>query len=133
MGTEEMPGVIPLTVREIFHQIDNITDRSFLIRCGYIEIYNEKIFDLLNNNNINMKIHETITGDVSVNCKEFITNSEEQILRILKDGNKSRRVGETNMNEHSSRSHTIFRIVSCRYSTYLSFQRIIFLPFFAQR
>ena len=47
MGTEEEPGIIPLTVNEIFRQIELNEDREFLIRVGYIEIYNEKIFDLL--------------------------------------------------------------------------------------
>lgn len=58
-----------------------------------------------------MKVHEDINGQVFVKCKEEVTNSPEHVLAIMNKGNKSRRIGETNMNERSSRSHTIFRIV----------------------
>jgi hypothetical protein len=47
----------------------------------------------------------------TINQKEIIVNSELDILKHFKDGNKHKKVGETNMNERSSRSHTIFRIV----------------------
>jgi centromeric protein E len=111
MGDDNIPGVIPLTVREIFQQIENIEDRVFLVRIGYIEIYNEKVFDLLDEKKKECnKIHETPQGDVNVNQREVVINSEEQILEHYEIGNKSRRTGETNMNDRSSRSHTIFRI-----------------------
>ncbi|XP_058066335.1 uncharacterized protein LOC131215956 [Anopheles bellator] len=110
IGDDHEPGVVPLTAREIFEEIKRIKDRQFLIRVGFIEIYNEKIHDLLNTANTNLKIAETSCGDVSVNSKEFITNCAEQIIQYVDAGNKARKIGETNMNERSSRSHTIFRI-----------------------
>ncbi|XP_053686643.1 uncharacterized protein LOC128736187 [Sabethes cyaneus] len=103
-------GVVPLTAQEIFRQIENNKDRQFLIRVGYIEIYNEKIFDLLDKSNTNLKILESQCGDVQLNYKEIITNCPEQIMKYLEEGNKVKRIGDTNMNERSSRSHTIFRI-----------------------
>ena len=78
---------------------------------GYIEIYNEKINDLLDKKNVDLKIHETSSGNVTVNCKEYVTNTVEQIIEYMQLGNKTKRIGETNMNDRSSRSHTIFRIV----------------------
>lgn len=84
----------------------------YIHRVGYIEIYNEKIYDLLNKKNQDLKIHETPTGIVSVNCEENIIMSEDELLFYLNSGSKERTVGETNMNERSSRSHAIFRIVS---------------------
>jgi centromeric protein E len=111
MGDDNNPGIIPLTVREIFQQIEGIEDRVFLVRIGYIEIYNEKVFDLLDDKKPECtKIHETPQGDVNVNQREVVINSQEQILQHYEVGNKARRTGETNMNERSSRSHTIFRI-----------------------
>ncbi|XP_050073216.1 centromere-associated protein E [Anopheles maculipalpis] len=110
IGNDREPGVVPLTAREIFEQIKKIKERQFLIRVGFIEIYNEKIHDLLNTANTNLKIVENQCGDVSVNSKECITNCAEQIIQHVDDGNKARKIGETNMNERSSRSHTIFRI-----------------------
>ncbi|XP_052859852.1 centromere-associated protein E-like [Anopheles cruzii] len=110
IGDADEPGVVPLTAREIFEEIKRIKDRQFLIRVGFIEIYNEKIHDLLNTANTNLKVAESQCGDVSVNSKEYITNCPEQILQYVDAGNKARKCGETNMNERSSRSHTIFRI-----------------------
>lgn len=111
MGDRENPGVMVLAAKEIFKQIAKNSDRDFLLRVGYIEIYNEKIFDLLNKKNQDLKIHES-NGMVNVNCEECIITSEEDLLKFLSLGNKERTVGETNMNERSSRSHAIFRIVS---------------------
>ncbi|XP_029734785.2 uncharacterized protein LOC109400725 [Aedes albopictus] len=110
MGEDSEPGVVPLAAGEIFKEIENIKGRQFLIRVGFIEIYNEKIYDLLDKSNTTLKIFENQNGDVSLNYKEFITNCSEQIMQYLEEGNKLRRIGDTNMNERSSRSHTIFRI-----------------------
>ncbi|KYN29939.1 PREDICTED: kinesin-related protein 4-like [Trachymyrmex cornetzi] len=114
MGTLEEPGIVPLAVEHIFDAITNIPGREFLLRVSYLEIYNEKVNDLLNKNQdkntTDLKVHEDVNGQVFVECKEEVTNSPENVLAIMNKGNKSRRIGETNMNERSSRSHTIFRI-----------------------
>ncbi|KAI8125882.1 hypothetical protein FF38_07584 [Lucilia cuprina] len=111
MGDDDNPGVMVLAAKEIFKEIERAQDRQFLLRVGYIEIYNEKIYDLLNKKNQDLKIHETSTGIVSVNCEECIIRSEDDLLNHLNKGGKERTVGETNMNERSSRSHAIFRII----------------------
>ncbi|XP_017151716.1 centromere-associated protein E isoform X3 [Drosophila miranda] len=111
MGDRENPGVMALAAKEIFKQIANDNDREYLLRVGYIEIYNEKVYDLLNKKNQDLKIHEAGNGIVNVNCEECIITSESDLLRFLSMGNKERTVGETNMNERSSRSHAIFRII----------------------
>ncbi|EFN84609.1 Centromeric protein E [Harpegnathos saltator] len=109
MGTEEENGIIPLAIKRMFDAIANTPRREFLLRVSYLEIYNEKINDLLSKQ-IDLKIHEDINGQVFVRCKEEVTNSPENIFSLMSKGNKNRRIGETNMNERSSRSHTIFRI-----------------------
>ncbi|XP_026834874.1 kinesin-like protein KIN-7O isoform X2 [Drosophila erecta] len=111
MGDDQNPGVMVLAAKEIFQQISSDKERDFLLRVGYIEIYNEKIYDLLNKKNQDLKIHESGNGIVNVNCEECIITSEGDLLRLLCMGNKERTVGETNMNERSSRSHAIFRII----------------------
>lgn len=58
-----------------------------------------------------LRIHEDTNGQVFVKCKEEVTNCPENVLSIMNKGNKKKRIGDTNMNERSSRSHTIFRIV----------------------
>lgn len=83
-------------------------DRFF--RVSYLEIHNEKVNDLLSRE-VDLKVHEDINGQVFVKCKEEVTNCPENVWSIMNKGNKNRKIGETNMNERSSRSHTIFRIV----------------------
>lgn len=77
---------------------------------SYIEIYNEKLHDLLDKNNKNIKIQEDASGNITVSSNKIVVKSAEDILTLMKKGNKIRQIGETNMNERSSRSHTIFRI-----------------------
>lgn len=79
-------------------------------RVSYIEIYNEKAYDLLKKTGSHLKIQDS-NGVVSINCEECIVTSEKQLLEYLIQGNNLRTVGNTNMNERSSRSHAIFRIV----------------------
>lgn len=83
-------------------------------RVSYIEIYNEKVYDLLNNRN-ELKIQETGNGELSIGCVEKIVASEQQIMELVAVGNNLRKVAETNMNVQSSRSHTIFSIVSVNF------------------
>ncbi|XP_061388628.1 centromere-associated protein E [Musca vetustissima] len=112
MGDDDNPGVMVLAAKDIFRELEQLSvHRQFLLRVGYIEIYNEKIFDLLNKKNQDLKIHETGNGLITVNCEESIITSEEDLLYHLTQGSKERTVGETNMNERSSRSHAIFRII----------------------
>ncbi|XP_071554788.1 uncharacterized protein [Temnothorax nylanderi] len=110
MGTSEEPGIIPLAIEHMFDAIANTPGREFLLRVSYLEIYNEKVNDLLSKDFTDLKIHEDLNGQVFVKSKEEITNCPENVLAIMNKGNKNRRIGETNMNERSSRSHTIFRI-----------------------
>ncbi|XP_076278067.1 uncharacterized protein LOC143207979 [Lasioglossum baleicum] len=110
MGTRDEPGIIPLAIEHMFSAITNTAGREFLLRVSYLEIYKEKVNDLLNPTGIDLKLKEDTSGQVFLHCKEEITNSPETMISIMKKGDKNRRTGETNMNERSSRSHTIFRI-----------------------
>ena len=58
-GCPQSPGIIPQAVSQIFQKIKNTPGREFLLRISYLEIYNEIIKDLLNKENVNLKIHET--------------------------------------------------------------------------
>lgn len=83
---------------------------SLYFRVGFIEIYNEKICDLYDPENVDLKIME-INNDMSVNCKEVICQSVDDMLNVIKVGNRNKKIGDTDMNDRSSRSHTIFHIV----------------------
>lgn len=113
IGNDEEPGIVVLAVRQIFKEIEASEDREFLLRCGYLEIYNEKIYDLLEQSSIELKLHDTKHGETSIaGLREVIASSEADILMHFEAGNKMKRVEETAMNDRSSRSHAIFRIVS---------------------
>ncbi|XP_016979176.2 kinesin-like protein KIN-7O [Drosophila rhopaloa] len=111
MGDGQNPGIMVLAAKEIFQHISNETERDFLLRVGYIEIYNEKIYDLLKKNNHDLKIHESGHGIVKVNCEECIVTSEDELLSLLSKKNKELTVGESNVNERTRHSHAIFRII----------------------
>lgn len=83
----------------------------FIFRVSYLEIYNEKIIDLLDIGKT-VKIQEDYNGDVVVNVKYIVTDTAEKVYKVMKTGDRARTIGETTMNEKSSRSHAIFRIVS---------------------
>lgn len=111
-GSYDDPGIIPLAVTDIFNHIQRSADREFLLRVSYLEIYNEIIRDLLKPGNANLKIHETVDREIFVgNASEEVVLSPQEIEQLLIKGEGSRHVGVTNMNERSSRSHTIFRMV----------------------
>lgn len=110
LGTPTEPGIIPLAVNRTFDSIEETVNREFLLRVSYLEIYNEKVNDLLDPTAVDLKLREDTNGLVQVlKCKEEVANTPEIIMTIMKKGDKNRRIGETDMNERSSRSHTIFR------------------------
>lgn len=111
MGNETNPGIIPLSFHEMFEKIKEMENREFLIRIGYIEIYNEEVFDLLTDNKSECtKMCKNHQGILQLKQKEIVVTSEDQILEKYQKANKSLRNIKTRMNLKSSRSHTIFRI-----------------------
>ncbi|CAH2021291.1 unnamed protein product [Acanthoscelides obtectus] len=92
------------------HVADQV-DKRYLIRCSYIEIYNEKINDLLDKSNQGLTIREDIKGNVLLDAREAVVDNVDKVMENMMQGNKIRRVAATRMNERSSRSHTIFRII----------------------
>lgn len=111
LGTEGDPGITRRSIAEVFRLIAQCASRQFLLRASYIEIYNEIIRDLLAPDNDNLKIHEDVINKrVFVDSREEVVTSVSQVMNIIERGETVRAVGETNMNERSSRSHTIFSL-----------------------
>ncbi|XP_042943466.1 kinesin-like protein KIN-7O isoform X4 [Carya illinoinensis] len=111
-GSATEPGVIPLSVRDLFKTIQQDVDREFLLRMSYMEIYNEEINDLLAPEHRKLQIHESLERGIYVaGLREEIVASPEQVLDLMEFGESHRHIGETNMNLYSSRSHTIFRMI----------------------
>ncbi|KAF9966148.1 hypothetical protein BGZ70_003147, partial [Mortierella alpina] len=111
-GTENHPGITPRAVEDIFKYIRENSDREFLLRVSYLEIYNESIRDLLSPEAIDLRIHEDRRRGVYVSpLKEEIVTTPSQVMRIIERGDYQRHVSSTDFNAHSSRSHSIFQIV----------------------
>ncbi|KAJ3367612.1 hypothetical protein HDU91_001280, partial [Kappamyces sp. JEL0680] len=110
-GNHQEPGIMPLAVRHIFNHIAQQNSREYLLRVSYMEIYNEIIKDLLKPGNDNLKVHQNPTGEIFVGeLTEQMVSSIADVESLLDIGDRNRVIGETNMNEKSSRSHTIFRM-----------------------
>ncbi|KAJ2455972.1 hypothetical protein EV183_000315 [Coemansia sp. RSA 2336] len=111
-GSGQEPGIIKLAVQEIFNTVKNDSRREYLIRVSFLEIYNEVLRDLLEPTKCNLKIHENAKREIFVgDLSEHIVFNADQVEEILQKGDRNRHIAGTNMNERSSRSHTIFRIV----------------------
>ncbi|OLL25760.1 Kinesin heavy chain [Neolecta irregularis DAH-3] len=106
----ELRGVIPRIVEQIFESIENSPSSIiYNIRVSYMEIYMEKIRDLLNPNNDNLPIHEEKNKGVYVKgLSTVFVSSIPEVYEYIKQGSNARAVSATNMNLESSRSHSIF-------------------------
>lgn len=106
-------GAIPRIIDQIFEMIlQSSSDIEYTVRVSYMEIYMEKIKDLLNPRNDNLPIHEDKARGVYVRglTEEYVSSAEE-VYEVMRQGGKARAVAATNMNQESSRSHSIFAIV----------------------
>ncbi|KAL4759541.1 putative kinesin family protein (KipA) [Aspergillus foveolatus] len=115
-GTATSPGVIPLAITDIFSFIRETPHREFLLRVSYLEIYNEKIHDLLSastgSSSEDIKLREdSKRGVYATPLKEEIVQSPTQLLRVIARGDHARRTGSTQFNARSSRSHAVVQIV----------------------
>ncbi|EFW14497.1 hypothetical protein D8B26_008342 [Coccidioides posadasii str. Silveira] len=122
-GTATSPGVIPLAITDIFSYIRETPHREFLLRVSYLEIYNEKIHDLLSTpasagigpgagQQEEIKLREdSKRGVYATPLKEEIVQSPTQLLRVIARGDHARRTGSTQFNARSSRSHAVVQIV----------------------
>ncbi|QSZ30094.1 hypothetical protein DSL72_004614 [Monilinia vaccinii-corymbosi] len=122
-GTDKMPGVIPLAITDIFSYIRETPSREFLLRVSYLEIYNEKIHDLLSAATASatgpgaaqpeeIKLREdSKRGVYATPLKEEIVQSPTQLVRVIGKGDQARRTSSTQFNARSSRSHAVVQIV----------------------
>lgn len=112
MGTKEEEGIIPNICRNLF---DRMTDNNtmYSIEVSYMEIYCERVRDLLNpQNNSSLRVREhPLMGPYVEDLSTLAVTSYDDIRQLMAEGNKSRTVAATNMNETSSRSHAVFTLI----------------------
>lgn len=115
MGYGKEYGVIPRICQDMFERIRTIQQDKNLgctVEVSYLEIYNERVRDLLNpSNKGNLKVREhPSTGPYVEDLAKLVVRSFEEIENLMDEGNKARTVAATNMNETSSRSHAVFTL-----------------------
>ncbi|KAG2009468.1 kinesin [Coprinopsis cinerea AmutBmut pab1-1] len=115
-GNEEEPGIIPRAMRDVFGFIKRTPTREYLLRCSYLEIYNENIHDLLAPPSMAaanpVQIQGGVGGDIVLTpLREEVVTSLKGVREVLKRGEGNRRTACTDWNDRSSRSHSVFRLV----------------------
>uniref|UniRef100_A0A672RYC1 Kinesin-like protein KIF1B n=1 Tax=Sinocyclocheilus grahami TaxID=75366 RepID=A0A672RYC1_SINGR len=117
MGKQEegQEGIIPQLCEELFEKIDDNSNEeiSYSVEVAYMEIYCERVRDLLNpKNKGNLRVREhPLLGPYVEDLSKLAVTSYTDIADLMDAGNKARTVAATNMNETSSRSHAVFTIV----------------------
>ncbi|XP_063799924.1 kinesin-like protein KIF1B isoform X18 [Pseudophryne corroboree] len=117
MGKQEetQAGIIPQLCEDLFEKINynHNEDVSFSVEVSYMEIYCERVRDLLNpKNKGNLRVREhPLLGPYVEDLSKLAVTSYTDIADLMDAGNKARTVAATNMNETSSRSHAVFTIV----------------------
>ncbi|GAA5966008.1 hypothetical protein JCM21900_004921 [Sporobolomyces salmonicolor] len=110
-GDHSNPGIIPQAVSEIFSYIRDHPEKEFLLRASYLEIYNETLKDLLDPNAGPVKIRQDEKKRFFVHpLREEVVTTEAQVAALLRRGADNRHVGQTDFNERSSRSHSVFQM-----------------------
>uniref|UniRef100_A0A8C5NH20 plus-end-directed kinesin ATPase n=1 Tax=Gouania willdenowi TaxID=441366 RepID=A0A8C5NH20_GOUWI len=118
MGKQEegQEGIIPMLCEDLFEKISedsNKDELSYSVEVSYMEIYCERVRDLLNpKNKGNLRVREhPLLGPYVEDLSKLAVTSYTDIADLMDAGNKARTVAATNMNETSSRSHAVFTIV----------------------
>jgi len=108
----ELAGIIPRMFDYLFKLIsESDPDIEFSIKCSYMEIYLEKIMDLLDAKKTNLQVKEDkIKGIYVSDCTEVYVNSTAEMMKVMEAGSMNRTVAATRMNAVSSRSHSIFLV-----------------------
>ncbi|KAG0275991.1 Kinesin-like protein kif15 [Linnemannia exigua] len=115
VGKHENRGIIPRCLEYLFELIAKeeqmVSSVKYLCKASYIEIYNEMIYDLLDNSTTARATREDIKRGVYVDgvTEESIHNPEDA-YKLFEQGAANRHVSATAMNRESSRSHTVLTL-----------------------
>ncbi|GAB1604435.1 carboxy-terminal kinesin 2-like [Argonauta hians] len=114
---EETMGMIPRAMIQVFETVENLKEKGWKydLKMSYLEIYNEILNDLLSDKDgekheIKMAADKSSTVSVT-NLTSVPVTSRSQIYKLLLKASKKRTVGETKLNNRSSRSHSVFTLV----------------------
>ncbi|KAG0240891.1 hypothetical protein BGW41_006547 [Actinomortierella wolfii] len=121
-GTPEKPGIIYLTMQELYERIKNLEDeKTFEVSVSYLEVYNETLRDLLagplpeGTKPVPLHMREDANKRVSiVGLSEHHPKGMEEVMELISRGNSNRTMSPTEANATSSRSHAVLQINICQ-------------------
>uniref|UniRef100_A0A914Y1M7 Kinesin motor domain-containing protein n=1 Tax=Panagrolaimus superbus TaxID=310955 RepID=A0A914Y1M7_9BILA len=113
--SEENRGIIPRALEDIFATLNAEVEKKpdsfkFSMKCSFLELYNERLYDLLQNNDATIKIQSCLEQITVVGAAEFEVTTYDECMHHLWRGWNQRKVAETSMNRESSRSHAVFML-----------------------
>ncbi|XP_030205986.1 kinesin-like protein KIF13B, partial [Gadus morhua] len=116
MGSAEQPGLIPRLCCSLFARTleEQREGEVFTVEVSYLEIYNEKVRDLLDPKGSRqaLRVREhSVMGPYVDGLSRLAVACYKDVESLMSEGNKSRTVAATNMNEESSRSHGVFNLI----------------------
>lgn len=106
----ELHGIVPRAAQQVFHHIESsVEDTEFTLRCSFMEVYREKMKDLLRPNFEALRVKEVPQRGLFVDglSREYVTCAAD-VMAVIRAGLRTRVVGKTRCNLYSSRSHVIF-------------------------
>ncbi|CAG5104557.1 Oidioi.mRNA.OKI2018_I69.chr1.g1333.t1.cds [Oikopleura dioica] len=114
-GDNEEPGIVPRLLIALFEKISSLRSKfptnDYHVEVSMLEIYNEKVRDLLGSKNGGFaKVREVGEYFKVLNLTTVVVHSREEVEQVAAEGAKGRSIASTNKNEKSSRAHTIFKI-----------------------
>ena len=117
-GKTEYLGIIPRAIDDTFNGISQLLDtdhkNKYTVYCSFLQIYNEKLYDLLQdkNNKHPLVIREDKYSGIFVEgLTEYVVSNARDCFALMKRGEKNRVTRQTSHNIHSSRSHSIFQLL----------------------
>ncbi|GAB5368090.1 hypothetical protein AAMO2058_001288300 [Amorphochlora amoebiformis] len=114
LSTKEFQGIIPRSIDYLFECISNQNQdgQTFMMTVSYLEIYNEKVFDLLTyaEDRSPLKIRQARSGFLVPDLTQHIVTTREKVIDLIEMGNQNRSVASTSQNSESSRSHSLLTV-----------------------
>ncbi|MFS7916598.1 putative plus-end-directed kinesin ATPase [Helianthus anomalus] len=109
--TYTMKGIADNCINDIYAHIANATASRFVLKFSAIEIYNETVVDLLNRDSGALRLlDDPEKGTVVEKLTEEVVRNSQHLRSLIANCEDQRQVGETSLNDRSSRSHQIIRL-----------------------
>lgn len=108
-------GVIPRAIQHLFQDLAVDLDRghTFTVLCSFVQIYNERVFDLLQDEAQVRPLtirEDALFGIYVEGLAEYVVQTAADCIALMKRGDRNRAIRATKMNAMSSRSHSIFQL-----------------------